>query len=90
MYAYEKRKWDFTVAAELFAEIYNMFQDEIPKAETLRETLYWYVSDYSDEMAAYRVRESFRPFSLIRQRYHYGRGPQRREVPLSVRRVYFR
>lgn len=61
VYAYEKRKWDFTVAAELFAEIYNMFQDEIPKAETLRETLYWYVSDYSDEMAAYRVRESLDP-----------------------------
>ena len=31
VYAYEKRKWDFTVAAELFAEIYNMFQDEIPR-----------------------------------------------------------
>ncbi|BFL46465.1 aminopeptidase [Lactonifactor longoviformis] len=61
VYAYEKRKWDFTVAAELFAEIYTMFQEEIPKAETLRETLYWYISDYSDEMAAYRVRESLDP-----------------------------
>lgn len=61
VYAFEQRKWDVTVLAELFAEIYHMFQDEVPETSCLKETLYWYISDYSEEMAEYRVREAVDP-----------------------------
>jgi aminopeptidase len=61
VYAFEQRKWDVTVLAELFAEIYHMFQDEVPETSSLKETLYWYISDYSEEMAEYRVREAVDP-----------------------------
>ena len=62
VYAYENRRWDMLTGMELFLECYGMFQgEEIPTAEALRETLYWYVSDYSQEMMADRVREQLDP-----------------------------
>ena len=36
VYAFEQRKWDVTVLAELFAEIYHMFQDEVPETSCLK------------------------------------------------------
>ena len=33
----------------------------LPLAEQVREVLYWYVSDYCDQMTEYRVRESLDP-----------------------------
>lgn len=69
-YAFEQRYEDLVIRMELFVEIYNAFaytQSEaelltlpetaaIPNAEDIKDTLYWFVSDYSETAAAYRVR----------------------------------
>lgn len=62
VYAYEKKIWDFTVALELFLEIYSAFtQDEIPEEQTVREILRSYVNDYCQDMVEQRIRESVDP-----------------------------
>lgn len=57
VYAYEQRMAEFTAIAELFIEIYCSFSDGIPEYRTLKDIVYWYVSDYSDDFVEYRVRE---------------------------------
>ncbi len=57
VYAYEQRQAEFTVLMELFIEVYCAFEAELPSAKELRDIIYWYVSDYSDEFVEYRVRE---------------------------------
>lgn len=61
VYAYEKRIWDMTVSQELFLEVYSAFCDGLPSIKSLRELLYWYVNDYSQEMIEHRIRESVDP-----------------------------
>ena len=62
VYAYEDREWDLLVSLELFLEIYSQFSDgEIPEGKTVRESLYWYMSDYSAEFVDYRTRELVDP-----------------------------
>lgn len=49
VYAFEGRKNDMTVAAELFMEIYSYFEaEELPEYKHLQKAIYWYISDYSD------------------------------------------
>lgn len=55
--AYEERLAHFVVLMELFIEIYCMFAEGLPTENSVRDVLYWYVSDYSDEMIEHRVRE---------------------------------
>jgi len=69
-YAFEQEYEDLVIRMELFVEIYNAFaytQSEaepltlpekgaIPNAADIRDTLYWFVSDYSEMAAANRVR----------------------------------
>ena len=50
-----------TVAMELFVQIYNLFEDEEVSAKDVKEAIYWYVSDYSDEMVGRRVQEGVDP-----------------------------
>lgn len=68
--AFEKRVDDMVIRMELFVEVYNAFvyaysevaletlpeKAALPNTEDIRETLYWYVSDYSETDAARRVR----------------------------------
>lgn len=62
VYAYEKRLADMTVLAELFIEIYCMFtSDTHPREKQLKEAVYWYVSDYSDDFIEYRTRQLLDP-----------------------------
>lgn len=62
VYAYEMRLADLTVLAELFIEIYCMFgETQMPAEKDIKETIYWYVSDYSDDFIEYRVREMLDP-----------------------------
>ncbi len=49
--AYEQNRASLTVKAELLLEVYQLFvcaaqEEREPDAEELRESLYWYVSDY--------------------------------------------
>ncbi|MGI6095544.1 MAG: aminopeptidase [Lachnospiraceae bacterium] len=61
IFAFEDRIWDMTVIQELFVEIYNMFEEDVPSVKELKETIYWYISDYSEEMAERRILESLDP-----------------------------
>ena len=43
------RKFDMTICMELFLEVYNAFEDEeLPTAKSIKEMIYWFVSDYCD------------------------------------------
>lgn len=55
--AYEERPEHFVILMELFIEVYCMFTEGLPEEHSVRDVLYWYVSDYSDEMVEHRVRE---------------------------------
>ncbi|MCI8370815.1 MAG: aminopeptidase [Lachnospiraceae bacterium] len=58
IYAYESRMEAIVIRNELFIEIYNCFeQDELPEAKEIHNILYWFVSDYSDVITEYRIRE---------------------------------
>ena len=57
VYCFENRLAEFTTVVELFLEVYCSFSDGIPEYKTLKDIVYWYVSDYSDEFVEYRVRE---------------------------------
>lgn len=69
-YAFEQEYEDLVIRMELFVEIYNAFaytQSEaelltlpekaaVPNTNDIRDTLYWFVSDYSETAAGRRVR----------------------------------
>lgn len=60
--AYEGRMLDLTICMELFIEIYNAFEsEELPSAKSIRDMIYWYVSDYSDIWMDYDMRASYDP-----------------------------
>lgn len=59
--AYEERLDYLTILQELFIEIYNCFEEEIPEIKTLREIVYWYASDYCDVFLADRIEEQLYP-----------------------------
>lgn len=59
--AFEKRFEEFVSIAELFIEIYTLFEEEIPEAKAIKEVLYWYVSDYADVTVEYRILEQLYP-----------------------------
>lgn len=63
VYAYEKRTAQMTSVAELFVEIYCMFEqaDSLPEYQSVLDCVYWYVSDYSDDMIEYRISEMLNP-----------------------------
>ena len=61
VFAYENRLFDMTVVMELFVQVYNLFEEEEISAKDVKEAVYWYVSDYSDEMVGRRVQEGVDP-----------------------------
>ncbi len=62
-FVYERNLSEITIRLELFLEVYSFFEWKMvedgikPSAEELRDILYWYVSDYSDQETERRVRE---------------------------------
>ncbi len=61
-YAYERRVSNMTVLMELFLEIYFVFEDEVkPREKSVKDPIYWYVSDYSDDFVERRIREQLDP-----------------------------
>lgn len=62
VYAFEQRWEDILILGELFIEVYNCFEDpELPSYRQIQQIIYWYVSDYSDRFAAYRIRQAVDP-----------------------------
>ncbi|NLL92848.1 MAG: aminopeptidase [Clostridiales bacterium] len=47
-YAIEYRMKEVTIFMELFIEIYNIFESEDLSEANLKDTIYWFESDYSD------------------------------------------
>ncbi len=57
-YVFEKKTQYLDILLELFIEVYNQFEEESePDVKNIRETVYWYASDYCDVFAADRIRE---------------------------------
>ncbi len=55
---YENRLSDVVTLMEVFIEIYNVFEDkEELSLETIKNIIYYFISDYADVTLAYRVRE---------------------------------
>lgn len=60
---FERKLFDLTIRMELFVEVYSSFvyayeeYKRAPKAEELKEILYWFVSDYQDEALEMRIGE---------------------------------
>ncbi len=66
-FAYEMRIMELAIRMELFVEVYAAFVYEwsenqaLPKAETIRQILYWFVNDYADVAAEEKIREKLVP-----------------------------
>lgn len=62
-FTYEGRLDELVIRMELFSEVYAAFVYEeqenhrLPSYASIREILYWFVSDYADVAAEARVRE---------------------------------
>lgn len=61
LFAYECRQTEITILLETLIELYNMFENELPEPAAVKDTLYWFVSDYTDVTVTYRTRESLDP-----------------------------
>ena len=62
VYAYEKKWWDYTVAAELFLEVHSVFsEEELPSVKTTEDILRSYVNDYCQDMMEQRIAEGVDP-----------------------------
>ena len=85
-YAFEKKTEYLDILFELFIEGYNQFEEENePEYEHVRQTIYWYASDYCDVFLADRIKEQIDPennfaadlimnsdFNDVRYLYYYG------------------
>ena len=85
-YAFEKKTEYLDIFFELFIEVYNQFEEENePEYEHVRQTIYWYASDYCDVFLADRIKEQIDPednfaadlimnsdFNDVRYLYYYG------------------
>ena len=61
LFAAENRLTDITILNETVIEIYNMFEETVPTAASVKDVLYWFVSDYCDYTVTYRIREGVDP-----------------------------
>ncbi|MBQ2276515.1 MAG: aminopeptidase [Lachnospiraceae bacterium] len=95
-YSYEQEPYFITILAELWIEIYNLFQQAC-SAKEVRAAIYWYVSDYSDVMSEYRIKSQYTPtknvakkileqedFSDIRYLYQYGEWIGENEIAAAM------
>ena len=85
-YAFEKKTEYLDILFELFIEVYNQFEEENePEYEHVRQTIYWYASDYCDVFLADRIKEQIDPednfaadlimnsdFNDVHYLYYYG------------------
>jgi leucyl aminopeptidase (aminopeptidase T) len=85
-YAFEKKTEYLDILFELFIEVYNQFEEKNePEYEHVRQTIYWYASDYCDVFLADRIKEQIDPednfaadlimnsdFNDVRYLYYYG------------------
>ncbi|MBE5978571.1 MAG: leucyl aminopeptidase [Paenibacillaceae bacterium] len=61
VFVHENRLTDITILNEALIEIYNMFEEGVPDVASVKEVIYWFVSDYTDHTVTFRVREGLDP-----------------------------
>ena len=61
VFVHENRLTDITILNEALIEIYNMFEEGVPEVASVKEVIYWFVSDYTDHTVTFRVREGLDP-----------------------------
>lgn len=101
-FIYEGRLDETVIRMELFVEVYAAFvyewqeNGELPDYETIRQMIYWFVSDYADVAAEQRVRELVVPgenfaeniirnsdLSDVRYLYAYGEYVSENELRMA-------
>ncbi len=61
-YTFEQKTEYLDILFELLVEVYNQFEGEpYPAIDNIKETIYWYASDYCDVFVADRIREQIDP-----------------------------
>ena len=60
-YVFEQRTEYLDILFELLIEIYNQFEEGKPEICRIKDSIYWYASDYCDVFAADRVRALIDP-----------------------------
>ena len=67
VYAFEMRLMNITILNELFLEVYNLFAQaweegkNAPLEQLIKDSLYWFVSDYAEVTVDWRIREGLDP-----------------------------
>lgn len=61
VFVFEQNLEKITILNELFLEVYFLFEKEEVTYKQLRDTVYWFLYDYADDYAGYRVRELVDP-----------------------------
>lgn len=67
VYVFEGRLTEITILNEVFLEVYNLFSQAWeegkakPALQQVKDSLYWFVSDYADRTLTWRVREGLDP-----------------------------
>lgn len=60
-FAFEQRRRDMLIAFELFLVCFGVYESEEAPVKALKDTLYWYVMDYTPIQTEYRIREQLDP-----------------------------
>ena len=62
VYVFEEKTEYLDILFELFIQIYNQFEEEkLPEIKNIKESVYWYASDYCDVIAADYIRSQIDP-----------------------------
>lgn len=86
----KKKYWDYTVAAELFLEIYAAFEgEEKPSVKSTEDILRSYVNDYCQDMMEQRIAEGVDTSLDFAVRIIMDSDLTDLQLPVSVWRIYF-
>ena len=102
VYAFEMRLMNITILNELFLEVYNLFAQaweegrKAPQEQLIKDSLYWFVSDYAEVTVDWRIREGLDPalsfgtdivmeqdLTDLRYLYAYGEYVSETEIKLA-------
>lgn len=59
--AFEGKLLYVTICTELFLELYTMFETEIPSYNSIKDVVYWFISDYTDIFYTKSLEEQLKP-----------------------------
>ena len=84
VYTFEKKTEYLDILYELLIQIYNQFEvEKTPDIKSIKETVYWYASDYCDVFVADRLLEQIDP------RQNFAVELIKKSSPEDLRYLYF-